>query len=156
MGSTITPATFKSFTKESIEIGGIKQEAVNEFSKASIDDYNHRILTLSANSTNTILTLGASSAAGQINKDNIEHVRITNLDDEQSVRLVINLVTDAPAAAGSFHIELKPLKSHFISTKSACVVAAGGNFAAYNTVSTIQAVTPASAAIDIELFVITN
>ena len=156
MGSTISSSTFRSYIRESIEINGIKQEAATEHSVSNVTDYNHRILTLSADSTSTIVTYGSSNAAGQINKDAVQYIKATNLDDETNLRLIINLITDAPAAAGSFHVELKPLKSHLISTKSAAIVAAGGNFAAYNTVSTIQAVTPAGKDVDIELFYIVS
>ena len=156
MGSTVSNTTFKSFIKESVEINGIKQEAINEKSISNVSDYSHRILTLAENSTSTLLTLGSSNVAGQVNKDSIQYVRITNLDDENSLRLVINLVDAVPAAAGSFHLELKPLKSHLVSTKSSSIVAAAGNFTEYNTISTIQAVTPTGSSIDVELFFIVS
>ena len=113
-------------------------------------------MTLSAETTSTIFTLGASNAGGQISSADLEYIRISNLDDSTSIRLVVKLVNDQAAAAGSFHVELKPLKSHLVSTKSAAIVAADAAFAAYNNVSTIQAVTPAGSTVDIELFAVSK
>ena len=141
---------------ETIDINGVKQTALRKFEKSEITDYSHRILTLSAETTSTIFTLGASNAGGQISSADLEYIRISNLDDSTSIRLVVKLVNDQAAAAGSFHVELKPLKSHLVSTKSAAIVAADGAFAAYNNVSTIQAVTPAGSTVDIELFAVSK
>lgn len=141
---------------ESVEINGVKQEAIRKFRSSEITDYSHRILTLAANSTSTIFTLGASNAGGQVSAADLEYIRISNLDDTTSIRLVVSLVNDQAAAAGSFHIELKPLKSHLVSTKSAAVVAADAAFVSYNNISTIQAVTPADSTVDIELFTVSK
>ena len=141
---------------ETIDINGVKQTALRKFEKSEITDYSHRILTLSAETTSTIFTLGASNAGGQISSADLEYIRISNLDDSTSIRLVVKLVNDQAAAAGSFHVELKPLKSHLVSTKSASIVAADAAFAAYNNVSTIQAVPPAGSTVDIELFAVSK
>ena len=153
MASIVTSTTFTATHTENIDINGLKQQSIRKLTKTKITDYSHRIMTLAANSTSTLLTLAASNAGGQVSSSDIEYVRISNLDDETSIRLVLNLVNDGNAAQGSFHIELPPLKSYLVSAKSACKVDAGGNFAAYNNISTIQAVTAAGNSIDIELFI---
>ena len=136
--------------------GGRTARAVRKFQSSEITDYSHRILTLAADSTSTIFTIGASNAGGQVSAVDLEYIRISNLDDTTSIRLVVSLVDDQAEAAGSFHVELKPLKSHLISTKSAAIVAAEAAFVAYNSISAIQAVTPAGSSIDIELFTVSK
>lgn len=149
MGTTVSKTTFFSTTTEELDINGVKQRAIRRFAENKVTDYSHRILTLPADSTSTVLTLGAANAGGQVSADDLSYVRVSNLDDTNSIRLVINM---ADAANGSFHIEVGPLKSHLVCTKRAAIVPDGQNFTAYSTISTIQAVTPASSTIDIELF----
>ena len=156
MVSVVEKSKIKITHLESIEINGVKQEAVRKFQSSEITDYSHRILTLAADSPSTIFTIGASNAGGQVAAADLAYIRISNLDDTTSIRLVVNLVNDQAAAAGSFHIELKPLKSHLVSTKSAAIVAAEAAFVAYNDISTIQAVTPAGSSVDIELFTVSK
>ena len=156
MSSTVASTTFYLDLIETIDINGVKQQAAKKMTKNLITDYNHRILTLAANSTSTLLTFAASNAAGQVSADDVSYVRVSNLDDETAIRLVINTVTAAPAAAGSFHINLPAGSSYLVSTKQAAIVAAGGNFANYNIVSTIQAVTAADSTVDVELFLISK
>ena len=156
MASTVQKTKVDITHLETVDINGVKQTALRKFEQNEITDYSHRILTLSADSTSTIFTLGSSNAGGQISSADLEYIRISNLDDATSIRLVINLVTDVPEDAGSFHIELKPLKSHLVSAKSAVIVGAGADFAAYNTISTIKAVTPAGSTVDIELFAVSK
>ena len=149
MGTTVSKATFFSTTTEELDINGVKQRAIRRFTESKVTDYSHRILTLPADSTSTILTLGASNSGGQVSADDLSYVRVSNLDDTNSIRLIINLTE---AANGSFHIEVGPLKSYLVCTKSAALVPDGQDFAAYSSISTIQAVTPASSTVDIELF----
>jgi len=156
MSSTVSSTTFYLDLIETIDINGVKQQAVKRITKNLITDYNHRILTLAANATSTLLTMGASNVGGQVSADDVSYVRVSNLDDETAIRLVINMLTAAPADAGSFHVDLPAASSYLISTKQAAIVAAGAAFAAYNTVSTIQAVTAAGSTIDVELFIISK
>ena len=153
MGSTVAKTIFHSTTTETIDINGVKQQAIRKLAENHVTDYSHRILTAAANQVSTVLTFGASNAGGQVSADNVSYVRVSNLDDTDSVRLVINM-TDP--ANGSFHIELPPLKSHMVCTKSAVIVPNGQNFAAYGTVSNIQIATPATSPIDIELFLVSK
>ena len=149
MGTTVSKTTFFSTTTEELDINGVKQRAIRRFAENKITDYSHRILTLPANATSTLVTLGASNSGGQVSANDLSYIRVSNLDDTNSVRLIVNMVDPA---AGSFHVEVGPLKSHLVCTKSAVIVPNGQNFAAYNTISTVQAVTPETATIDVELF----
>ncbi len=153
MGSTVAKTIFHSTTTETIDINGVKQQAIRKLSETPVTDYSHRILTVAANTTSTILTFGASNAGGQVSADDVSYVRVSNLDDTHSIRLTINMTA---AANGSFHIELPPLKSHMVCTKSAVIVPNGQNFAAYGTVANIQVTTPDSSAVDIELFLVSK
>jgi len=153
MGSTVAKTIFHSTTTETIDINGVKQQAIRKLSETPISDYNHRILTVPADATSTVLTFGASNAGGQVSANDVSYVRISNLDDTNALRLTINL--SAPAN-GSFHIELPPLKSHMVCTKNAVIVPNGQNFAAYSTIANIQVTTPESSTVDIELFLVSK
>tara|TARA_Y100000287_G_C14126780_1_gene307732 strand:- start:313 stop:774 length:462 start_codon:yes stop_codon:yes gene_type:complete len=153
MGSTVAKTIFHSTTTETIDINGVKQQAIRKLSETPVTDYSHRILTAAANQTSTLLSFGANNAGGQVSADEISYVRISNLDDSSSVRLVINMVD---ASNGSFHIELPALKSHMVCTKSSAIVPQGQDFAAYGTIANIQVVTPASSSVDIELFLVSK
>ncbi len=156
MSSTVSSTAFYLDLMETIDINGVKQQAVKRVTTNLVTDYNHRILTLAANATSTLLTLGASTAGGQVSADDVSYIRVSNLDDETAIRLVINMVTAAPADAGSFHVNLPAGSSYLISTKQAAIVAAGADFAAYNTVTTVKAVTAAGSTVDVELFLISK
>ena len=153
MGSTVAQTIFHSTTTETIDINGVKQQALRKLSETPISDYNHRILTAAANQTTTVLTFGSSNAGGQVSADDVSYIRVSNLDDTNPVRLTINMTV---AANGSFHIELPASKSHMVCTKSAVIVPNGQNFAAYGIVSNIQVTTPTASAIDIELFLVSR
>jgi len=153
MSSTVTSTTFYLDLIETIDINGVKQQAVKKVTKNLVTDYNHRILTLAANSTSTLITLGAGNEGGQASANDIQYIRVSNLDDETSIRLIIEL-TDG--ANGSFHIEIPALQSHLVSTKQAVIVPNAGNFAAYGSISKLKAVTPAGSTIDVELFLISK
>ena len=153
MGSTVDKTIFHSTTTETIDINGIKQQAIRKLSETPVTDYSHRILTAAANATSTVLTFGASNAGGQVSANDVSYVRISNLDDTHPVRLTVNMT--APAN-GSFHIEIPALKSHMVCTKSAVIVPNGQNFSAYSTIANIQVTTPDSSTVDIELFYIVS
>ena len=153
MSSTVTSTTFFLDLIETIDINGVKQQAVKKMTKNLVTDYNHRILTLAANSTSTLITLGAGNEGGQATADDIQYIRVSNLDDETSIRLIIEL-TDG--ANGSFHLEIPALQSHLVSTKQAVIVPNEGAFGDYGTISKLKAVTPVGSTVDVELFLISK
>ena len=106
MASTVSKTTFTSKIIESITINGQQQQVFTVLSIPEVTDYSHRIMSVSTG-TSSIMTLGASDAAGRIDKTRFKYLRITNLDDSNNVRLTIQLTT----ASDTYEVVLGPKTS---------------------------------------------
>ena len=94
----------------------------------------------------TLLSLGASAAAGTYVRDNVRYIRVTNLDDTNFVRLaLINDGTDV-------HLKLPALDSILLYNGSAAANDADDNTVTFSNITSIKAWAD-TASVDLELFV---
>jgi len=93
MASTITASTLKVTIREDIKLNGVDQGGVNTLSIGSIKDISKRIVTIAADDDATVLVFGSTTAIadGALDKDTVKYIRITNLDDSNSVNISLQL-----------------------------------------------------------------
>jgi len=87
MSSTITPATLTVTHSESVTLNGVDRGVTNTLTIASINEIDHRIVSVDTSAARTLLTLGATVGAGAFIKANIKYIRITNKDNTNYVTL---------------------------------------------------------------------
>jgi hypothetical protein len=104
MASTITSATLKVVISEQIILNGTDQGSKNTLSISSIKDVFKRIITIAADDDATVLVFKSTTAIadGALDLQNVKYIRITNLDDTNSVGLSLQLdSTENNAAANA-------------------------------------------------------
>lgn len=149
MATTVTKTTFTSKIVESIMINNQQQQVYTVLSIPNVTDYGHRIMSVSTG-TSSIITLGASDAAGRIDKTRFKYLRITNLDDTNNVRLSIQLTT----AQDTYEVVLGPKTSHMLTSKSGDITT-GGAAASLEDITEIRG-TATDSACDVEIFTVST
>ena len=93
MASTVTAATLKVTISENITLNGRQQGGSQLLSIASIKDVYKRIITIASGDDATIAVFKSTVAIadGALDKDLVKYMRITNLDDTNSVNLSLQL-----------------------------------------------------------------
>ena len=90
MASTITAADLKVKITEECILNGKDQGGTTELTIASISDIYKRIVTCPANSETTLAHFHSSVADGilaPLDMENVKYIRVTNLDDTESIKL---------------------------------------------------------------------
>jgi hypothetical protein len=120
MASTITAGTLKVTLTEQIILNGRDQGSKNTLSISSIKDVFKRIITIAADDDATVLVFKSTTASadGALDLQNVKYIRITNLDDTNSVGLSLQLDSDENngAADASCTILLEAGRSFIMGT----------------------------------------
>jgi hypothetical protein len=103
MASTITAGTLKVTLTEQITLNGRDQGSKNTLSISSIKDVFKRIITIAADDDATVLVFKSTTAIadGALDLQNVKYIRITNLDDTNSVGLSLQLDSDEDNSAAN-------------------------------------------------------
>ena len=99
MASTVTAATLTVTITESITLNGYDQGAKTTLSIASIKNVNKRIASCPANAETTVVHFkqvagaagGATKFDGALDIQNVKYIRLTNLDDTNSITLSLQI-----------------------------------------------------------------
>ena len=93
MASTLTAATMTVSINESIVLNGKNQGGTSTLSIASIKDIYKRIVTIASGDDVTVATFKSTTAISDaaFDKDLVKYIRITNLDDSNSVNISLQL-----------------------------------------------------------------
>ena len=93
MASTITASTLTVKITETISLNGKDQGGTNTFTIGSVKDVFKRIVTIASGDDATVLVFKSTTAIadGSLDKDNVKYIRITNLDDTNSVNISLQL-----------------------------------------------------------------
>ena len=121
MASTITAADLKVKITEECILNGKDQGGTTELTIASISDIYKRIVTCPANSETTLAHFHSSVADGTLaplDMENVKYIRVTNLDDETSVKLSLqsDVGEDDSAADESATLLLEAGKSFIMGS----------------------------------------
>ena len=93
MASTVSAANLKVKITEEVILNGKDQGGTTELTIASIKDVSKRIVTIAADDDATVLVFKSTTASadGALDKDTVKYIRITNLDDSNSVNISLQL-----------------------------------------------------------------
>jgi hypothetical protein len=99
MATTITPATLTVQVKEELTLGGATYDTTTTHTIASVANISKRIYTLTAQTATILANFDSSPdiVSPEFDYANIKYIRITNLDDTNSV--IITKASAATAAA---------------------------------------------------------
>ncbi len=103
MASTITAGTLKVTLTEQIILNGRDQGSKNTLSISDIKDVFKRIISIAADDDATVLVFTSTTAIadGALDLQNVKYIRITNLDDTNSVGLSLQLDSDEDNSAAN-------------------------------------------------------
>ena len=149
MATTVSKTRFTCKIVESITIKEQPQQVITTLDIPNVTDYSHRIMSV-ATGTSSIVTFGASDAAGRIDSARFKYLRITNLDDTNNVRLTFQLTSNTD----TYEVVLAPKTSHILTSKSGDTTTNGGD-ASLEDLTLIKG-TATNAACDIEIFTVST
>ena len=152
MTSTVTAATLTVKITETITLNGSDQGATNTMTIASVNEVMKRIVTCGNGQTTTVLTFNSNAygAAGALDTEDAKYIRLTNLDNTESVEIAV--VTGATL----YQVTLRAGESHVLGSPSVCMLAAASTSPTFGTMAdlaSIQVRPTGSATVDIEVFV---
>ena len=103
MASTISSATLKVVISEQVILNGIDQGSKNTLSISGIKDVFKRIITIAADDDATVLVFKSTTASadGALDLQSVKYIRITNLDDTNSVGLSLQIDSDEDNSAAN-------------------------------------------------------
>jgi len=111
MASTITSATMKVTIAEQINLNGSEQGSKNTLSISGIKNVFKRIVTIAADDDATVLVFKSTVSIaggtadtggdGALDLQNVKYIRVTNLDDTNSVGLSLQLDSDEDNSAAN-------------------------------------------------------
>ena len=103
MATTIKAATLTVKLTEQISLNGVEQGSTNTLSISSIKDVFKRIITIAADDDATVLVFKSTTAIadGALDLQNVKYIRVTNLDDTNSVGLSLQLDSDEDNTAAN-------------------------------------------------------
>ena len=106
MASTVTAADLKVKITEEIILNGKDQGGTTELTIGSIKDVSKRIVTIAADDDATVLVFKSTTASadGALDKDTVKYIRITNLDDSNSVNISLQLDSDEDNSAADLSV----------------------------------------------------
>ena len=110
MASTLTPTTFKIvITEEQIVRNNvIKNEIIHSVS--NVTNVDHRVLTCPTTTSVDLFNInGINPGAGTFPSSSLQYVRITNLDDTNSIAIIVS------GSQGTFTQKLTPSNTLFLA-----------------------------------------
>tara|TARA_R100000664_G_scaffold9791_1_gene16280 strand:- start:12440 stop:12892 length:453 start_codon:yes stop_codon:yes gene_type:complete len=147
MSSTITPATLTVTHTESVTLNGVDRGVTNTLTIASINEVDHRIVTVDTSAARTLLTLGATVGAGAFLKANIKYIRITNKDNTNYITLGM-LDTSGDTA----YVKLEAGQTFCMYNDDLEAFTNGAAWSAFSEIDTFNAQAN-TADVDVEVFV---
>ena len=103
MASTIEASKLTVTLSETITLNGREQGASNTFQVSGIKDVSKRLVTIAADDDATVLVFKSTTAIadGALDKELVKYIRITNLDDTNSVNMSLQLDSDEDNSAAN-------------------------------------------------------
>jgi hypothetical protein len=145
MSSTITKATLTVVINESVKLNDKEYGARQEVKIKNINEISQRIVNVPTSQI-TLLQLSSSVGPGTYKTADLQYLRMTNLDNENFVRLSFS-----SGSANRFDVKLGALQSYIVTNASMSGSAQGDQFGSFVNFDTLKA-DASSAACDIELF----
>ena len=147
MSSTITPANLTVTHTEALTLNGVERGVTNTVTIASINEVDHRIVTVDTSAARTLFTLGTTVGAGAFINSNVKYIRITNKDNTNFVTLGI-LDTGGDTA----YIKLEAGQTFVMYNDDLETNTSGAAWSAWSEIDTFNAQADTSS-VDLEIFI---
>jgi hypothetical protein len=149
MASTISAATLTVTHTEALTLNGVDRGVANTLTIASVNEVDHRIVTVDTSADRTLVNLAATVGAGSFINSNVKYIRLTNKDDTNFVTLGLECGADDSA-----YIKLEAGQTFVIYNVDVQFAAANVPHASVSF-DALESITAKAntAAVDIELFV---
>lgn len=144
MASTLQNKTLTIRVIEEITHNGAKKLHVSKHEIKSINEISERTVSVLTTGT-SLAAFDTAAAAGTFVRDDVRHLRITNLDDTNFIRLA--LITDGT----DVHVKVTPLDS-FILTNGNAAAGEDSNAISFDNITSIKAWAD-TATVDVEMFI---
>ena len=138
---------------ESITIGNENYDSRSQFQVAGVNEVSKRIFTVPTHQVNVLL-LSSSAGAGTYASGSLKYARITNLDNENFIRLTFTSAS-AGATKNKCVFKLDPLKSFVFTNDAYSGSGVGTAFDAFQSFTNVKGKAD-TAACDVEIFVATT
>jgi hypothetical protein len=116
------------------------------FDVSGVNEVSQRIFTFPTTQV-TVMSLSGTPSAGAFSSTGIKYCRVSNLDDENFVRLSF-----MSGSSNQFDVKLDPKRTYVFTNAQISGSSAGATFDSYVNFTDLKAVASASP-VDIELFV---
>ncbi len=150
MATTLTAATLTVAVAESITLGGTVYDSTSTKTIASVKTYSKRIMSIPASTSSTLMTFAGSPSGLEYDSDDIQYIRITNLDDAEQL-----IVTLAGSGSGSA-TALNPLSTRVLFGNGVNGAASKAAITTVQSLETIFIRNSSGAAVDIEVVIATT
>jgi hypothetical protein len=151
MASTITAATLTVTITEAITLHDRDQGSENKLTIASVNEVMKRIVTCTASQTTTIAEFrnDVYEASGAIDIEDSKYIRLTNLDDTNSVEIAVVTV------GTTYQVKLDAGHSHILGSANDLMLAEADTTPSFGTMADVNSirVNPGGNAVDVEIFV---
>ena len=147
MASTISAATLTVTHTEALTLNGVDRGVTNTLTIASVNEVDHRIVSVDTSAARTLVSTAATVGAGTFINSNVKYIRLTNKDDTNFVTIGI-----LRASAEAVYLKLEAGQTFCFYNDDIEIDDDGivnGGFAQFDTINA-QA---NSAAVDLEVFV---
>tara|TARA_Y100000114_G_scaffold79946_1_gene73595 strand:+ start:553 stop:1017 length:465 start_codon:yes stop_codon:yes gene_type:complete len=151
MASTITNSDLEVTIQESLTLGGASFGGTKTLTISGINEAYKRIVKCVNSQTTTIATFNGNAFAADnaIDVEDAKYMRITNLDDTNSVELAI------VGAATLYQVTLKAGESHILGSPDDLMLAEADTTPSFGTMADVASikVNPAGNDVDVEIFI---
>ena len=151
MASTITNSDLEVTIQESLTWGGASFGGTKTLTISGINEAYKRIVKCVNSQTTTIATFNGNAFASDnaIDVEDAKYMRITNLDDTNSVELAI------VGAATLYQVTLKAGESHILGSPDDLMLAEADTTPSFGTMADVASikVNPAGNDVDVEIFI---
>tara|TARA_R100000278_G_scaffold117125_1_gene96897 strand:+ start:258 stop:716 length:459 start_codon:yes stop_codon:yes gene_type:complete len=97
MASTISAATLTVTHTEALTLNGVDRGVTNTLTIASVNEVDHRIVTVDTSADRTLVSLASTVGAGAFVNSSVKYIRVTNKDDTNYVTLGLECGSDDSA-----------------------------------------------------------
>lgn len=146
MASTISNATLKVVLNESVTLNGKEYGSRVAYDVSGVNEVSQRIFSVPTSQI-TIMNLDTTVGAGTFLPSAIKYCRVSNLDDENYVRL-----TFLSGSSNQFDVKLDPNRTFVFTNGKISGSNSAAAFNAYVDFTSLKAISDAET-VDIELFV---
>jgi len=155
MASTINKANLTVTLKEQVKINNQEYGNRNSIEIGGVNDVSQRIISVPVADTTILLKLSGSVGAGTFGIDNLKYARLTNLDNQNWVRLSFISSSDTPASFNRYDVKLEARQSYIFTNSAVSGSQVGADFNAFAKFTDLKAKAD-TAAVDLELFIATS